>query len=134
MFLWILDNRRFSFRFTMLPSLSQLRGLSRHIPKHRFKKLSGGKKRSDLPFEDILQDQHPDKVHFNSFVTHRNRIIPWLLALSKHYTSLQNVTLSFTCFDEGGREVNIKANPKKMYTWVIYICHQKDHALIPTMI
>ncbi len=93
----------------MLPSLSQLKALSKHVPPNRFKKLSGKKRRCDIPLEDILLEQHPSQPYFNSFVTHKNRLIPWLLALVKHFTAKQNVNVSLAWYDEGGKEVNITA-------------------------
>ncbi len=87
----------------MLPSLQELRGLAKHVPQKRFRKLGNGRNRSDLPFEALMVDQHPSKANFNSFVTTRPCVVPWILAITDFYSTKcdVNVRIVFTYFDEG---------------------------------
>ncbi len=92
----------------MLPSLQELQQLSKHVPEKRLRKLGGGKNRSEMPFEAILVDQHNKNAHCNSFVTSRQRILPWILAMTEYYSSCNDIRMTFTWYSEG-TEVSIKA-------------------------
>ncbi len=92
----------------MIPSLQDLRGLTKHIPERRLRKLGNGRNRADVPYEAILVDQHAKSANCNTFVTNRNRILPWILALSEYYSSCNGTKVLYTWYNEG-TEVSLKA-------------------------
>ncbi len=91
----------------MLHTLDEIKQLSQHVPNKQFNKLNNGKKRCDMPQEVLLVDQHPQKPNFHFFLVSKNRLIPWITALTEYYVKQSDKHLSFTCFDEAGREVSI---------------------------
>ncbi len=93
--------------YKMLPTLEDIKLLSKQVPSKRFNKLNNGKRRCDMPQETLLVDQHPDEPNFHSYLVSKNRLIPWIRALIEHYGKQPDKELLFTCYDEAGREVSV---------------------------
>ena len=93
----------------MFPNSSEIKELSRHIPKSKLRPIGGQKKRDQIPYERVLVEQNPDKTNHFTYRTGRTRIVPWIQALIQFYSS-ECTTGECLWFNEKGQEVSQKSD------------------------